>query len=95
MSSEMSTLIINGVDGMPSDLSVLITYGFNGLKIIIDPMFIFVLILCIGVGIIAKRRGRSFWGWMLLSLIITPIIAGLVIFLIESRPVVKKSPPYM
>jgi predicted membrane protein len=59
------------------------------------PVLLFYLIFCIGVGIIATTKGRSFWGWTLLSLIITPVIAGIIVFIMEGRPVAQRIPPPM
>jgi predicted branched-subunit amino acid permease len=59
------------------------------------PLFIISLIFCFGVGIIAKTRGRSFWGWSLLSLLITPIVAGLVVFVMKELPSGRRLPPPM
>jgi predicted lipid-binding transport protein (Tim44 family) len=53
------------------------------------------LIGCLGVGIIAKTKGRSFWGWALLSLIITPIIAGVIVLIMKPLFVIRKAPPLM
>jgi hypothetical protein len=41
---------------------------------------------CAGTGIIAKTKGRSFIGWTLLSIVITPIISTLIVFLRKPAP---------
>ena len=62
---------------------------------VIAVWLVFYLLFCTGVGIIAKTKGRSFWGWMLLSVPITPLIAGIIVFVMEELPVIKRPPPPM
>lgn len=38
--------------------------------------------LALLLGIVASANGRSFWGWFILGLIIDPILAGLLYWLI-------------
>lgn len=38
--------------------------------------------LALLLGFIASGNGRSFWGWFILGLIIDPILAGLLYWLI-------------
>jgi MFS family permease len=59
------------------------------------PMLIFYLLGIFGVGIIAVTKGRSFWRWMLLSLVVTPIVAGFIVFVLDPLPVIKRTPPPM
>lgn len=42
-------------------------------------------LLAILIGIIATTRGRSWWRWFLISLFITPLIAGLLIMVLPSE----------
>ncbi len=58
-------------------------------------MLLFYLLSSLGVGVIAKTFGRNFWGWMLFSLFITPVIAGLIVFIMKERPVARVLPPPM
>jgi hypothetical protein len=43
-------------------------------------------LLAILVGIIASARGRAWWRWFLISLFITPVIAGLLILVLPREP---------
>lgn len=52
------------------------------------PIFFYVII-AMGVGIIAMTRGRSFFGWSLLSIFITPLLAGLIVLLMKSHYISK------
>lgn len=45
-------------------------------------MLIVYLALCIGIGEIAKRTGRSAGAWCFLSIIFSPILAGPVLLLV-------------
>lgn len=38
--------------------------------------------LALLLGIVASSNGRSFWGWFILGLIIDPILAGLLYWLV-------------
>ena len=38
--------------------------------------------LALLLGIVASGNGRSFWGWFILGLIIDPILAGLLYWLV-------------
>src|SRR4051812_18162331 len=48
-------------------------------------LVVFYLIFCFAVGVIANARGRSGVGWALLSLVISPLIAVVIVALIPSR----------
>lgn len=39
------------------------------------------LVVCVMVGVAANARGRSGLGWFALSLLVTPLIAGLLLLL--------------
>jgi len=41
------------------------------------------IVFCLVVGAIAARRGRNGFGWFFISLLITPLIATVVLFVIE------------
>ncbi|MCR5309224.1 MAG: hypothetical protein K6E21_03855 [Bacilli bacterium] len=43
------------------------------------------LILAFVVASLAKKRGRSYAGWLILSLIISPIITGLIVLLLGEK----------
>lgn len=43
------------------------------------------VVLSLLVGFIASERGRSFAGWTLISLLISPLLAGLAL-LVVGRP---------
>jgi hypothetical protein len=64
-------------------------YGDAIFVILLAVPFLFYIIFAAGVGIIAKTRGRSFFGWSLLSIFITPLLAGLIVLLIKSHYISK------
>ncbi|KAB0586186.1 hypothetical protein [Comamonas kerstersii] len=37
-------------------------------------IFLLWLLLSVAVGVWASKRGRSFWGWMLFSLLLSPLV---------------------
>ena len=43
-------------------------------------------LLAILIGIIASARGRAWWRWFLISLFITPVIAGLLVLVLPREP---------
>jgi hypothetical protein len=43
-------------------------------------------VLAILIGIIASARGRAWWRWFLISLFITPLIAGLLVLVLPKEP---------
>jgi hypothetical protein len=43
-------------------------------------------LLAILIGIIASARGRAWWRWFLISLFVTPVIAGLLVLVIPREP---------
>jgi hypothetical protein len=43
-------------------------------------------LLAILIGIIASARGRTWWRWFLISLFITPVIAGLLVLVFPREP---------
>lgn len=45
------------------------------------------IIMCVGVGILADRRGRSGIGWFLISLVISPLIGGLIVAALGDRKI--------
>ncbi len=45
--------------------------------------FLLLLALCVGIGMFAKSKGRSAWGWGLASLFISPILAGIILALMR------------
>jgi uncharacterized membrane protein YhdT len=47
-------------------------------------VILFYLIFCIVVSFIASQRGRSGFGWFLLSLLISPVLAVIIVALIPS-----------
>jgi len=48
-------------------------------------VILFYLIFCFAVGFIASQRGRSGFGWFLLSVLISPLLAVIIVALIPSR----------
>ncbi len=44
------------------------------------------VVLAIMVAMIAAIRGRAWWRWLILALLITPLIAGLVVMVIPPEP---------
>jgi hypothetical protein len=47
--------------------------------------FVVALGLCIVVWVFASSRGRSGFGWFCLSLIISPLVAGLLVLVLPNR----------
>jgi hypothetical protein len=45
--------------------------------------FTLYVLACVGIGLLAKSRGRSGIGWALIALITTPLLAGGVLLLIR------------
>jgi hypothetical protein len=43
------------------------------------------LVLAIVIGVAAARRGRSGLGWLLLSLIVSPLVASILLALLPDR----------
>jgi len=46
------------------------------------PIILLWIVLALLLGLVAAANGRSFWGWFILGLIIDPILAGLLYWLI-------------
>ncbi|EJO9633992.1 hypothetical protein ABFE35_001118 [Salmonella enterica] len=46
------------------------------------PLVLLWIFLAVVLGFLAKGAGRSFRGWFILAMIIDPILAGLLFFLI-------------
>jgi hypothetical protein len=81
---------------MPDDPSLHMSQDDFWLVVVFfTSSLVFYLLFCAGVGVIAKTKGRSFWAWTLLSLPITPVIAGVIVFIMEERPIDRKLPPPM
>jgi hypothetical protein len=90
--------ILKSYEGMtmPDDPSLFAPDNdFWGAMVTFVPLFIFSLMGSFGVGIIAKTKRKTFWGWVLLSLIVTPVISGIVVMILEPYPVDRKVPPTM
>ena len=49
-----------------------------GVVIVICIFFAF----CVGVGMIAERKGRSFWGYVLLSVCLSPVLALIIVLIL-------------
>jgi len=57
----------------------------------ISLIVIGVIALFFGVAYFAKKRGRSFWGFFLLSLFFSPILAFIILLIIgKSKDVIKE-----
>jgi hypothetical protein len=48
-------------------------------------LFLFWFALAVVVGIAASSRGRSGFGWFLLAVVISPLIAGILVLVLASR----------
>ena len=48
--------------------------------------FIIWVLLCLSVGWLAQSRGRSFWGFCLLSVFLTPLLTGILVLLFKKYP---------
>lgn len=49
-----------------------------GVVIVICIFFAF----CVGVGMIAERKGRSFWGYVFLSVCLSPVLAFIIVLIL-------------
>lgn len=47
--------------------------------------FILVLAMCCGIGMFAKSKGRSAWGWGIGSMFISPLLAGIILALLKDK----------
>ena len=47
--------------------------------------FIFLLLFAVGVGMFAQSKGRSPWGWGIASLIISPLLAGIILAMLKDQ----------
>lgn len=45
--------------------------------------FIFFIALAVGIGMFAKHKGRSAWGWGIASIFISPLLAGIILALMK------------
>ena len=45
--------------------------------------FIFLIAFAVGIGMFAKHKGRSAWGWGIASLFISPLLAGIILALVK------------
>lgn len=50
------------------------------------------LVLAIVIGSLATNKGRSAFGWFLLALVISPLIAGILLALVKDRLAEKDRP---
>lgn len=54
-------------------------------------MFIAGLVLSVIVGVVAQLKNRSIFGWILLSLIISPLISVVLLIVLPVKPLIEKS----
>lgn len=54
-------------------------------------MFIAWLVLSVVVGVVAQLKNRSIFGWILLSLIISPLISVVLLLVLPVKTVIEKS----
>jgi len=54
----------------------------------------FWIAFCIVVGVAANARGRNGFGWFALALLISPLIALLLVLVMERRNVEKRTPDF-
>lgn len=54
-------------------------------------MFMAWLVLSVTVGVIAQLKNRSIFGWILLSLIISPLISVVLLLVLPVNPLIEKS----
>lgn len=54
-------------------------------------MFIAWLVLSVIVGVVAQLKNRSIFGWILLSLIISPLISVVLLLVLPVKPLIEKS----
>ncbi|UIB81324.1 hypothetical protein [Flyfo podovirus Tbat2_2] len=53
-------------------------------------MFIAWLVLSVIVGVVAQLKNRSIFGWILLSLIISPLISVVLLLVLPMKQIVEK-----
>lgn len=41
--------------------------------------------MCCGIGMFAKSKGRSAWGWGIGSMFISPLLAGIILALLKDK----------
>jgi len=49
-------------------------------------LFVAYLILCVITGLLARNTRIGFWGFFLLSIILTPLVALAIVIVSSSRP---------
>lgn len=54
-------------------------------------MFIAWLVLSVTVGVVAQLKNRSIFGWILLSLIISPLISVVLLLVLPMKQIVEKA----
>lgn len=54
-------------------------------------MFIAWLVLSVTVGVVAQLKNRSVFGWILLSLIISPLISVVLLLVLPVKTLIEKS----
>ena len=54
-------------------------------------MFIAWLVLSVTVGVVAQLKNRSIFGWILLSLVISPLISVLLLLALPVKSLIEKS----
>lgn len=54
-------------------------------------MFIAWLVLSVIVGVVAQLKNRSIFGWILLSLIISPLISVVLLLVLPMKQIVEKT----
>jgi hypothetical protein len=66
------------IDGSFSDLNVNLTAVLLNVG---GFLLLYVLLLCLPVGLLARQRGRSFAAGFLLALFLSPIVGALIVWL--------------
>lgn len=54
-------------------------------------MFTAWLVLSVTVGVVAQLKNRSIFGWILLSLIISPLISVILLLVLPVKTLIEKS----
>lgn len=60
----------------------------NNLTVVV----VFSLIFSSFIGYLATRRGRSFLNWFIISILATPLLALIILFILKSRTIVIECP---